>query len=184
MPGIDSSPEPVGIPRLDIRTLFEQEEGPLLRYAFSLVGRRAVAEELVQEAFLQLHTHWDTVTNSKAWLYRSVRNRAYNHHRDNRREILTDQSPAELCEKSESNPEALLQRMEATGFLRLLLAELESTDRQLVELKYYENLKYTEISTKTGISVGNVGYRLHHILKQLAGKLREHGIDGTIIHPT
>jgi RNA polymerase sigma factor (sigma-70 family) len=184
MPGIDPSPEPAGTARLDIRTLFEQEEGPLLRYAFSLVGRRAVAEELVQEAFLQLHTHWDTVTNCKAWLYRSVRNRAYNHHRDNRREILTDKTPPELCENAGQTPENLLQRMEATGFLRLLLAELEPADRQLVELKYYENLKYTEISQKSGLSVSNVGYRLHHILKQLAGKLREHGIDGTNLQPS
>lgn len=159
-----------------LRGLFETEESPLLRYAFSLIGRRAIAEEVVQEVFLQLHTNWNNVENPQAWLYRSVRNRAFNHHRDHKREVLVDGEKETASEGD--TPEALLQRMEAAGFLRLLLAELEEADRQLVHLKYFEDLRYREISERTGLSIGNVGYRLHHILKQLAGKLRQLGIDG------
>jgi RNA polymerase sigma-70 factor (ECF subfamily) len=161
-----------------LHELFEAEETPLLRYAFSLIGRRAVAEEVVQDVFLQLHRHWDEVDKPVAWLYRSVRNKAYNHHRDNKREILTDENEQHETEPKES-PEEVLQRMEAAGFLRLLLAELEDADRQLVQLKYFEDLKYREISERTGLSIGNVGYRLHHVLKQLAEKLGQLGIDGT-----
>ncbi|MCB1062086.1 MAG: RNA polymerase sigma factor [Verrucomicrobiae bacterium] len=159
-----------------LRALFETEESPLLRYAFSLIGRRAIAEEVVQEVFLQLHTNWDKVQNPQAWLYRSVRNRAFNHHRDHKREVLVDGE--QEVESEAATTEALLHRMEAAGFLRLLLAELEEADRQLVQLKYFEDLRYREISERTGLSIGNVGYRLHHILKQLAGKLRHLGIDG------
>ena len=43
----------------------------------------------------------------------------------------------------------------------------------------FEGLKYRDISTRTGLSVSNVGYRLHHILKELARKLRPLGIDET-----
>ncbi len=157
--------------------LFETEETPLLRYAFSLVGRRAIAEEIVQETFLQLHTHWDSVENPVAWLFRSVRNRSYNHHRDHKRETLSDEAEALGSGASES-PEDLIHRMEAAGFLRLLVAELEEADRLLIDLKYFQDLKYKEISEKTGLSIGNVGYRLHHVLKQLADKLQQLGIDG------
>ncbi len=163
--------------------LFETEETPLLRYTFSLVGRRAIAEEIVQETFLQLHTHWDSVENPVAWLYRSARNRSFNYHRDNKREILTDEDGTRgafqsgLSESSET-PEEVLHRMEAAGFLRLLVSELEDADRQLIDLKYFQDLKYKEISEKTGLSIGNVGYRLHHVLKQLADKLQQLGIDG------
>lgn len=163
--------------------LFEAEETPLLRYTFSLVGRRAIAEEIVQETFLQLHTHWDTVDNPVAWLYRSARNRSFNFHRDTKREVLTDEAETRssfhsgLSEASET-PEEVLHRMEAAGFLRLLVSELEEADRQLIDLKYFQDLKYKEISEKTGLSIGNVGYRLHHVLKQLADKLQQLGIDG------
>ncbi len=69
-------------------------------------------------------------------------------------------------------------RMEATGAVRQFVEELDETDQQLVKLKYFENLKYRDIGAKTGLSVSNVGYRLHHILKELASKLRSRGIDG------
>jgi len=159
--------------------LFDTEETPLLRYAFSLIGRRAVAEEIVQEVFLQLHAHWDEVDSPRAWLFRSVRNRAYSYIRDNKREILnSDDREVEPPNAEDETPEAMLLRMEATGALRLIVEELDETDRQLVKLKYFEDLKYREISARTGLSISNVGYRLHHILKELAGKLRPLGIDG------
>jgi RNA polymerase sigma factor (sigma-70 family) len=173
-----SQREPSRADNLTLGALFEAEESPLLRYAFSLVGRRAIAEEIVQEVFLQLHTHWDTVHNPRAWLFRSVRNRSYNHHRDHKREILTDNENETPADTTTPAPDDLLQRMETAGFLRLLIAELEEPDRELVQLKYYDDLKYREISERTGVSIGNVGYRLHHILKQLAEKLRQLGIEG------
>lgn len=55
-------------PQMDaptLRTLFDGEESSLLRFAFSLAGRRAVAEEIVQEFFLQLHTKWSEVNEPR-----------------------------------------------------------------------------------------------------------------------
>ena len=168
-----------GVSKLTLRTLFDTEETPLLRYAFSLIGRRAVAEEIVQEVFLQLHMQWDDVDSPRAWLFRSVRNRAFNHIRDNKREILnSDNREVQSPNAEDETPEATLLHMEATAALRQIVEELNETDRQLVKLKYFEDLKYRDISAQTGLSISNVGYRLHHILKELAGKLRSLGIDG------
>ena len=95
-----------GVSESTFQSLFDSEETPLLRYAFSLVGRRAVAEDIVQEVFLQLHTQWDDVDSPKAWLFRSVRNRAFKHIRDNKREVLgecDDNSPPSI---SDGDPSA------------------------------------------------------------------------------
>ena len=168
-----------GVSELTLQTLFDTEETPLLRYAFALIGRRAVAEEIVQEVFLQLHVHWGDVDSPRAWLFRSVRNRAYNYIRDNQREILKiDDGNVQSPNAEDETPEATLLRMEAIGALRQIVEELDETDRQLVKLRYFEGLKYRDISAQTGLSISNVGYRLHHILKELAGKLRPLGIDG------
>lgn len=165
--------------KLSLRALFDSEETPLLRYAYSLVGRRAVAEEIVQDVFLQLHTHWAEVDSPRAWLFRSVRNRAYNVIRNLQRETLNvdDSQPQATCGKNDS-PEEMLERREALASLRQIVDELDETDRELVKLKYFDELKYCDISQKTGLSIGNVGYRLHHILKEIASKLRPLGIDG------
>ena len=177
-PRVNQSPAQ-DVSKLTLRALFDALETPLLRYAFSLVGRRAVAEEIVQEVFLQLHTHWDEVVAPRAWLFRSVRNKAFNYSRDNKMEVLnSDDGELRSPHNQDESPEAMLLRSEATQALRQMVGELDEADRQLVKLKYFDSLKYSDISAQTGLSIGNVGYRLHHILKELAGKLRPLGIDG------
>ena len=167
-----------GVSELTLQSLFDSEETPLLRYAFSFVGRRAVAEEIVQEVFLQLHSHWDDVESPKAWLFRSVRNRAFKHIRDHKREVLGEgDGSSQTSIVEEESPEASLVHMEAIAAVRQIMEELDEPDRQLVKLKYFSDLKYREISSQTGLNIGNVGYRLHHILKELADKLRKLGFD-------
>ncbi|HVS54593.1 MAG TPA: RNA polymerase sigma factor [Opitutaceae bacterium] len=169
-------PVPNNLERPSLAALFHAEESGLLRFAIGLVGRRTVAEELVQETFLRLHRVWSEVENPRAWLYRSVRNLALNHLRDRKpeSELADDTAPTEG-----NLPGEELGRSEAVGTVRLLLAELPPDDRDLVRFKYLDGLKYDEISRRTGLSVGNVGYRLHHLLKGLADGLRRAGIEGS-----
>ena len=147
----------------------------MLRYAYGLVGQRETAQDLVQEAFLKLHAHWQDVANPRAWLFRAVRNLALNHLRDHRRETAIDSNHD--WESNSPDPEQTLGRYETLGTLQLLVAELAPDDRALIALKYHDNLKYDQISQRTGLSVGNVGYKLHHALKHLADSLRHLGID-------
>ena len=158
-----------------LRQVFETEESALLRYAHGLVGQREAAQDLVQDAFVKLHAHWEDVTNPRAWLFRSIRNLALNHLRDHRRETPIDSSHEWQCHAPD--PEQALGRLEAIGTLQLLVAELDPADRTLISLKYHENLKYDQISQRTGLSIGNVGYKLHHALKNLADSLRHLGIE-------
>lgn len=179
-PRVNQCDEEQGASDLTLRSLFESEESDLLGYAFYLTGRRAVAEEIVQEVFLQLYRKWTEVRNPRAWLRRSVRNKAFNHVRDHQREVFRDvlgEDATLPADRTQDPPEELLARLETAAALRAMLGELNTTDQELVKLKYFEGLKYREISQRTGLTVSNVGYRLHHILKELANKLRPLGID-------
>jgi RNA polymerase sigma factor (sigma-70 family) len=162
---------------LTLAELFSAEESGLLRFAYGFVARREVAEELVQEAFMRLHQHWAEVENPRAWLFRSVRNLALNHIRDHSRERALPENGE--IDSGAAVPAEMLGRMEAIGMMRLLLAEMSDEDRALLELKYHQDLKYNEISDRTGLSVGNVGYKLHHLLKGMGDALRRAGIDGS-----
>ncbi len=175
---ISEVPRPEGAqprPR-SIVALFQSEESALLHFALGIVGQRAVAEELVQEGFLRLQKVWGQVDNPRGWIYRSIRNLALNHLRDRPRETPLDE---ERASAEESLPRDLLGRSEAVGTVRMLLAEMPEEDRNLITLKYHENLKYQEISRRTGLSVGNVGFRLHHLLKGLLDGLQRAGIEGS-----
>jgi len=70
-----------------------------------------------------------------------------------------------------------VSRLEAINLVRGLLESLPEEDGELLRMKYFEGLRYREISERTGLSVGNVGYRLHHLLKGLAEKLHTLGTD-------
>mgnify|MGYP002626127359 CR=1 FL=1 len=152
---------PMKTEKASLREVFEAEEGPLLRFACGMLGRREVAEDIVQDAFLKLHAHWDEVATPRAWLFRTVRNLALNHLRDHKREVSKDETPEWSVEAA---PGEELARMEAAGAVRMLIAEMPDDDRTLLLLKYDEELKY--------------GYTLHHLLKGLATSLRRMGVEG------
>lgn len=167
---------PMNTEKPTLREVFEAEECPLLRFAHGMLGRREVAEDMVQDAFLKLHAHWDEVANPRAWLFRTVRNLALNHLRDHKREVSGEEAPEWSVEVE---PGEELARREAAGAVRMLIAEMADEDRALLVLKYDEDLKYEQISRRTGLSVGNVGYKLHHLLKGLGASLRRLGVEGS-----
>lgn len=175
-----AAPLPPAPPPTTLTAVFETEESGLLRFALGLVRRRDVAEELVQETFLRLHQVWGQVENPRAWLYRSLRNLALNHLRDHAKEThFPSHTSAETTPHDAALPVDQLGRDEAVGMVKLVLAELPSADRDLIRLKYHDDLKYDEIGRRTGLTSGNVGYRLHHLLKSLADRLRRAGVEGS-----
>lgn len=158
-----------------LRQVFEAEESPLLRYAHGLLGQRETAEDIVQDAFVKLQAHWEEVTHPRAWLFRCIRNLALSHIRDHKRE--TPIAEGQEFQDHAHDPGQSLGKLEALGTLQLLVAELHEDDRKLISLKYHDGLKYDQISQRTGLSVGNVGYKLHHALKHLADSLRRLGVE-------
>lgn len=162
-----------------LRQIFDAEESALLRYAYGILGQREAAEDIVQDSFMRLHSLWHEVESPRPWLFRCVRNLALNHIRDNKRTTpleTTSPSSKEL-EMQAPQPNEAIGKFEAIGTLQLLIAELPEPDKTLVSLKYLSGLRYEEIAHQTNLTVSNVGYKLHHILKSLATSLRHLGIE-------
>ncbi len=60
--------------------------------------------------------------------------------------------------------------------MRLSLETLDDRSRELIRLKFNEELSYKEISARTGLTIGHVGYLLHHALKAVADELARNGV--------
>ena len=161
-----------------IEQVFAALESPLLAYARRLTGDFAVAEDVVQDAFMKLHTQFHQVRTPQPWLYRTVHNLAVDHLRRTSRIVLvadhaTDDMPANDAADSQPMPDEQIARWEGIGLVRLVLETLDARSRELIELRFHEDLSYKEIAERTGLTVGNVGYILHHALKAMALELEK-----------
>jgi RNA polymerase sigma-70 factor (ECF subfamily) len=172
----DADAPAAGPPSLE--TLFTSHESALLRYARRLVSNNETAQDIVQEAFMKLHADRETVRQPQAWLYRTVHNMALNHLRDNRKIVRLHGDAAAQMELPDTQPlpDEQIQRLEAIGQTRLCLEAMDPRRRELLRLKFAEGLSYQQISERTSLSVSNVGYLLHHALKDLAAGLKGAGL--------
>ena len=165
-----------------LEELFAALESPLLSYALRLSGQMNLAEDIVQEAFMRLHAQFEEVREPRRWLYRTVHNLALNQRRAAAKivslDIPTDEptgAPHEALD-TQPLPDEQIARWEGIGLVRLSLEALDERSRELVRLKFHENLSYKEIGARTGLTVGHVGYLLHYAIKAIAAELAKNGI--------
>jgi RNA polymerase sigma factor (sigma-70 family) len=166
-----------------IEAAFEALESPLLQYARRLLGSDVMAEDVLQEAFLKLHASFGEVREPRAWLYRTVHNLSLNQlRRAGRQRVVVDgegeggvMGMAEWADP-QPLPDERIAREEGIGQVRLGLATLDERSRELLRLKFEEELSYKEIGERTGLTVGHVGYLLHHAIKALAAELGKTGV--------
>ena len=166
--------------RETIEELFAALESPLLSYALRLSGELSLAEDLVQEAFMKLHAQFAEIREPRRWLYRTVHNLALNQQRQARKIVSMDARDDASGRDDAADPKPLpdeqLVRMEGIGLVRLTLETLDERSRELIRLKFTENLSYKEISSRTGLTIGHVGYLLHYAIKSLAEELARKGV--------
>jgi RNA polymerase sigma factor (sigma-70 family) len=162
-----------------IETLFAALESPLLSYALRLVGERGKAEDVVQEAFMKLHVNFTEVREPRRWLYRTVHNLSLNHRRKEQKLVALPQASDQEHRETpdpEPQPDQEIVRAEGIGLVRLTMDALDKRSRDLVRLKFDDNLSYKEISERTGLTVTHVGYLLHHALKTIGAELARTGL--------
>lgn len=151
-------------------------ESRLLRYATGIVNNPDLAQDVVQDVFIRLFRKWHEAFEPgpaiSSWLYRTTHNCSVDLIRKHERRHRVEQ------EQQESMPEAVVEHPAggvdtAAERISAALACLPVRDRELLILKVYDEKSYKEISEITGLSVGNVGYILHHAMRKLADALEQ-----------
>lgn len=142
--------------------LFRSRWGPSVRLATVLTSDRAVAEELVQEAFLEVMQRWDGVDNPEGYLRTVVVNRCRNHQRGMgvRRRHAPPPPPLAVDAYSWPPPRQLDEMWAA-------LAQLPPRRRNALVLRFYEDLPIDEIARLLECRPGTVSSLLHRGLADL-----------------
>lgn len=168
--------------RETIEELFAALESSLVGYALRYTGEPALAEDVVQEAFMKLHVQFEQVEKPRPWLYRAVHNLALNQRRSAGKSVSLEQTSGDENGAADETadpallPDEQIIRLEGIGLVRISLEALDERSRELVKLKFNDELSYKDIAARTGLTTGNVGFILHHALKTIAAELAKTGV--------
>jgi len=157
----------------------------LLRSAFLLCGNETEAQDVVQETFLQAMRSAHRFRGQSTiytWLHAILLNLTRRYHRDRQRMVYDDGAAAQELILTDDNPNQL-DAGAASSALREGLGRLSGVHREVIILRYYENMKLHEIAAHLGISKGTVKSRLHYAIDQmqklLPGEMNLFGASGT-----
>jgi RNA polymerase sigma-70 factor (ECF subfamily) len=156
-----------------VRSVVEQYEGPLVRYAFHIVGDLDRARDVVQDTFMrfcraerrQLDDH------VAEWLFTVCRNRALDVRRKEKRmkTITADQAAAQ--QSREAGQAQTVEQRDSAGRIQQLLLKLTENQQEVIRLKFQNDLSYREISGITGLSISNVGYLIHTAIQKIRAEI-------------
>lgn len=156
-----------------LTTLVERHHAPLLGYLFRLTNSHpALAEDLAQETFirfLQNITGFQSGRPFKPWLYTIATNLA----RDHFRRLETRQTEAwsdileEKSSRYEAEPEPTFLKQENNERVAAAVQQLNQAQREVLLLRFYNELSLEEIARSLDLPLGTVKSRLFNAIRQL-----------------
>lgn len=140
--------------------IFVAHRRALLNYASSIVGSRAQAEDVVQEAWLRFDeaSSGKFLEDSTGYLFRIVRNLAFDGQRRLKREgqVITDddfEAAANMPANSAPSPEMVALYKDEYALVMAALAELPERTRMAFEMHRFGGAKLREIAQALDISL-------------------------------
>lgn len=176
-----------------IASLMDELGGAVWSLALRITADRGLAEETVQDTFVQAWTAAATYDPNTAtvltWLLGIARNKAIDRvrHEQRRRPRTADGSSAATVDSGEvdivdvgaqADPIGTAWIAERSGVVRSALGELTPEQREVIELAYFSGLSQSEVAERIGVPLGTVKTRSHRALAFLRDLLAARGIDG------
>ena len=180
MPTMALPDVPVAV-RVDdvVAALHREHYRPLVRLAGLLLHDRGASEEVVQDAFVQLHLKARRLRDPEkaaAWLRSTVLNGARSRLRH--LEVRRRHQPAPGRATSASAEDAALAG-DAQQRVLAALRTLPPRQREAVVLRFYLDLSEAEMAAAMGVSTGSVKTHLHRGLAALQSRIDDQDTEGT-----
>lgn len=152
--------------------LLNRHKDRLFNYIYFIVRSKEVAEDIFQETFVKVITtlQQGRYTNDgkfSAWITRIAHNLVIDQFRAERSEniISNDESEIDLLNDAklvEGNIENKLVNEQVLKDVRALVDELPDCQREVVFMRYYQDLSFKEIADITGVSINTALGRMRY----------------------
>lgn len=154
-----------------------------LRAAYLIVRDYALAEDVVQDAFLRAYeriNQFDIKRPFSPWFFRIVINIAKRTAVQQERHIHLDKVSAneetaldEILADLQSDPEAMVEQRDLQCAVWIALGRLPPTQRAAIIQRYYLGMAEKEIATHSGVALGTLKWRMHTAHKLLRAWLSQ-----------
>lgn len=151
--------------------LFDRHHRSLYGFFYYQTGLKAESDDLVQTVFMNMIRSRATFTGShkfETWMYTIARNALKDYYRKNKKSAaFVDAEQVEEHLADSTTADDKMHRREEERLLKKALELLSETDRELIILSRYKEMKYHEIGTLLNLSEGAIKVRIHRAVKQL-----------------
>jgi RNA polymerase sigma-70 factor (ECF subfamily) len=150
-----------------MNTLYYRYRGWVYGLAFRLCGNRDDAQDILQEVFIYFFNKFPDFqlrSSLKTFLYPVVKNITISHIRKKRKVVPLDDSV------SQNIPDNTLNWAVEIRKLSEYLEGFSEEDRELVFLRYYDELQLNEIADIFRVPIGTIKSRLNRLLARLREK--------------
>jgi RNA polymerase sigma-70 factor (ECF subfamily) len=152
--------------------LVRSHQQGLYRVVFRYLKNEADALDVTQRALVKAYKSLDKFRGDaafKTWLYRIGVNLSLNHIRDNKREIASEIRDDAIARRA-TGPMRIIAG-EDNALLRQAIEELPPKQRQVLELRIYDEMSFKEIAEVAECSVNSAKVNFHHAVKKLRAML-------------
>ena len=157
--------------------LFYRYEKPLKHYAFRLTKSHFIVEEIIQEVFIKVWENGEKINPDlgfSAYVYRMVRNRAFNYLRDSMQHEDLAQELWQDILKAQTEADHNIISAEYENLIDNIIRGLPPQKRSIYILSRYEGKSNPEIAKLLDISTKTVENHLWKTLQIIKIRLRPH----------
>lgn len=170
------------------RELVERYERPIFGLIVRIVRRAETAEDLAQEAFLKAYRalgRFDPERKFSSWLFKIAHNTALDSLRREGREPLSldapigdqEEPPEPPVDPGAENPFDRAAGRDLGRALEAAIREIRPEYREILLLRFVEELSYEEIAEVLEAPMGTVKIHIYRARRDLARAMRELGWD-------
>lgn len=154
--------------------LMDRHQQSLFSYILYIARNRELAEDVFQETFVKAITtikqgKYVESGKFKAWISRIAHNLIFDHFRQEQKEktIYNDEYEFDWFnnpELSDDHIEAVMVKTQVLSDVRKLIALLPEVQKEVLKMRYFEELSFKEIAERTGVSINTALGRMRYAI--------------------
>lgn len=162
-----------------MRLLYARHNVRVFRFLTRLVGNEASAEDLMNEAFVEVWRNagrFEARSQVSTWILAIARYKALASLRRRTFDAL-DEEAYETVADTADDPEIAAAKNERSAILQECLKQLSTAQRQVVDLVYYHEQSIDEVAEIIGVPQSTVKTRVFYARKRIAELMAERGLE-------